>query len=225
MSMRMIPIRQLFQKMTRLVRDLSRKTGKTVELELAGEETELDRNIVEELADPLMHMVRNAIDHGVEPPEDRVRAGKPPAARVLLKAGHQAGHILLQVSDDGRGLDAQSILLKARQRGLVEEGAQLSENEIFQLIYTQQRLLRQGDLQLLLREGPQHSYSWGFYGAEGNRIVRYGGCLVLTWRNTSLEAGYRQQFGLQDGIRNNRYWSFLLTRQTTKPFHSSSQAE
>jgi two-component system chemotaxis sensor kinase CheA len=82
-----------------------------------------------------MHMVRNAIDHGVEPPEDRVRAGKPPAARVLLKAGHQAGHILLQVSDDGRGLDAQRILLKARQRGLVEEGAQLSENEIFQLIF------------------------------------------------------------------------------------------
>jgi hypothetical protein len=96
---------------------------------------------------------------------------------------------------------------------------------LYTQIYMQQRLLRHGDLQVLLREGPQHSYSWGFYGAEGNRIVRYGGCLVLTWRNTSLEAGYRQQFGLQDGIRNNRYWSFLLTRQTTKPFHSSSQAE
>jgi two-component system chemotaxis sensor kinase CheA len=135
MAMRMIPIRQLFQKMSRLVRDLSRKTGKNVELELSGEDTELDRNIVEELADPLMHMVRNAMDHGVEPPEDRIRVGKPPVARILLKAGHQAGYILVEVSDDGRGLDAGKILGKARQRGLIEEGAQLSENEIFQLIF------------------------------------------------------------------------------------------
>jgi len=96
---------------------------------------------------------------------------------------------------------------------------------LYTQIYSQHRLLRHGDLQLLLREGPQHSYSWGFYGAEGNRIVRYGGCLVLLWKNMSFEAGYRQQFGLQDGIRNNRYWSFLLTRQTTKSFHSSSPAE
>ena len=135
MSMRMIPIRQLFQKMSRLVRDLSRKTGKQVELDLCGEDTELDRNIVEELADPLMHMVRNSIDHGVEPSAERVRAGKQPIGRVLLKAGHQAGHILLQVSDDGRGLDAEKILRKARQKGLVEEGAPLSESETFSLIF------------------------------------------------------------------------------------------
>jgi two-component system, chemotaxis family, sensor kinase CheA len=135
MSMRMIPIRQLFQKMTRLVRDLSRKTGKQVELELLGEETELDRNVVEELADPLMHMVRNSIDHGVEPPEERVLTGKAVKARVLLKAGHQAGHIFVEVTDDGRGLDTEKILRKARQRGLVEEGARLSESEIFNLIF------------------------------------------------------------------------------------------
>src|SRR5262249_55856137 len=104
MAMRMIPIRALFRKMSRLVRDLSRKTGKPIELELSGEETELDRTIVEELADPLMHMIRNAIDHGVESPEQRAAAGKNPVAKITLRAGHQAGHILIQVTDDGRGL-------------------------------------------------------------------------------------------------------------------------
>jgi len=135
MSMRMIPIRQLFQKMSRLVRDLSRKTGKQVELEMSGEETELDRLIVEELADPLMHMVRNSVDHGVETPEERVQAGKDPVARVALRAGHQAGHILLQVADDGRGLNAEKILRKAREKGLLDASAQIPESEIFNLIF------------------------------------------------------------------------------------------
>jgi two-component system, chemotaxis family, sensor kinase CheA len=135
MSMRMIPIGQLFQKTSRLVRDLSRKAGKQVELELAGEDTELDRNIVEELADPLMHMVRNSVDHGIESPEERVRAGKPAQARVTLKAGHQAGHIVIQVSDDGRGLPREKILRKAREKGLVEAGGELTESEIFALIF------------------------------------------------------------------------------------------
>jgi two-component system, chemotaxis family, sensor kinase CheA len=135
MSMRMIPVGQLFQKTSRLVRDLSRKAGKQVELELAGEETELDRNIVEELADPLMHMVRNSVDHGIETPEERVAAGKPGLARVTLKAGHQAGHIVIQVSDDGRGLAREKILRKAREKGLVAADAELAENEIFQLIF------------------------------------------------------------------------------------------
>jgi two-component system chemotaxis sensor kinase CheA len=131
----MIPVGQLFQKTSRLVRDLARKAGKLVELELAGEETELDRNIVEELADPLMHMVRNSLDHGVETPEERVRAGKNPVARVTLKAGYQAGYIVIQVSDDGRGLDREKILRKARERGVIEEGARLQESEIFNLIF------------------------------------------------------------------------------------------
>jgi len=135
MSMRMIPIGQLFQKTARLVRDLSRKGAKQVDLELSGEDTELDRNIVEELADPLMHMVRNAVDHGIETPEERLKAGKPANAKVLLKAAHQAGHILIQISDDGRGLDHQKILRKAREKGLIEPNAQLSEAEIFNLIF------------------------------------------------------------------------------------------
>ena len=135
MSMRMIPIGQLFQKTARLVRDLSRKVAKQVDLEVSGEDTELDRNIVEELADPLMHMVRNAVDHGIETPEERLKAGKPASAKVLLKAAHQAGHILIQISDDGRGLDQEKILRKAREKGLIERDAQLSESEIFNLIF------------------------------------------------------------------------------------------
>jgi two-component system, chemotaxis family, sensor kinase CheA len=135
MSMRMIPVGQLFQKTSRLVRDLSRKAAKQVELELAGEETELDRNIVEELADPLMHMVRNSVDHGIETPAERVAAGKPALAHVRLKAGHQAGHIVIEVSDDGRGLAREKILRKARDQGLLAAGAELEESEIFALIF------------------------------------------------------------------------------------------
>jgi two-component system, chemotaxis family, sensor kinase CheA len=135
MSMRMIPVGQLFQKTSRLVRDLSRKAGKQVELQLAGEETELDRNIVEELADPLMHMVRNSVDHGIEVPAERVAAGKPALARVTLKAGHQAGHIVIEISDDGRGLSREKILAKAREKGLIPPDAELAESEIFALIF------------------------------------------------------------------------------------------
>ena len=135
MSMRMIPVGQLFQKTSRLVRDLSRKAGKQVELELAGEETELDRNIVEELADPLMHMVRNSVDHGIETPAERLAQGKPAVAHVRLKAGHQAGHIVIEVSDDGRGLAREKILRKAREKGLIPADAELADSEIFALIF------------------------------------------------------------------------------------------
>jgi two-component system, chemotaxis family, sensor kinase CheA len=135
MSMRMIPVGQLFQKTSRLVRDLSRKAGKQVELVLAGEETELDRNIVEELADPLMHMVRNSVDHGIEGPEERAQSGKSPMARVVLKAGHQAGYIVIEVSDDGRGLSREKILKKAREKKLIAADAEPSESEIFALIF------------------------------------------------------------------------------------------
>jgi two-component system chemotaxis sensor kinase CheA len=135
MSMRMLPIGTLFHRMARLVRDLSRKAGKQAELETSGEDTELDKTIAEELADPLMHMVRNAIDHGVEPPDERVAAGKSPTARVRLSASHQGGQIVVEVADDGRGLDREKILNKAQQRGLVQEGAQLTESEVFHLIF------------------------------------------------------------------------------------------
>lgn len=135
MSMRMLPIGQLFQRTARLVRDLSRKAGKKVELETSGEETELDKTIAEELADPLMHMVRNAIDHGIETPEGRRAAGKSEVARVRLAAYHQGGQIVVEIADDGRGLDREKILKKAQQNGLISDGAQLSETEVFHLIF------------------------------------------------------------------------------------------
>ena len=133
MSMRLVPVAQLFQRMVRLGRDLSRKCGKPAQVETAGEDTELDRTIVEELADPLMHMVRNAVDHGIEDPAGRQAAGKPPVAHIGIRAWHQAGYIVLEVSDDGRGLNKEKILAKAKQRGLATE--HVSENEIFNLIF------------------------------------------------------------------------------------------
>ncbi len=135
MSMRMVQVGQLFQKSVRLVRDLTRKAGKQAELVLEGEETELDRTIVEQLADPLMHMIRNSADHGIESPEERVAAGKPATAKISLKAYHQSGHIVIEVRDDGRGLNREKILHKARERGLVQEGTTLTDKEVFNLIF------------------------------------------------------------------------------------------
>jgi two-component system chemotaxis sensor kinase CheA len=135
MSMRMVPVGGLFQKMNRLVRDLARKSGKRAEMEAVGSETELDRNVVEELADPLMHMVRNAADHGLESPEERLASGKDATGRVRLRASHQAGHIVIEISDDGRGLNREKILEKAKRMGLIEDGSSLSEREIFNLIF------------------------------------------------------------------------------------------
>ena len=134
MAMRMVPIGQLFQRAVRQVRDLSRKVGKQVELVTRGEDTELDKSIAEKLCDPLMHMVRNAIDHGIEAPAARAAAGKDSEARITLAAYHQAGQIVIEVSDDGRGVDVQKILAKARQKGLVEDGAHLSESDAIRLI-------------------------------------------------------------------------------------------
>jgi two-component system, chemotaxis family, sensor kinase CheA len=135
MSMRMTPVTPLFSRMNRLVRDLTRKNGKVVRLELNGEETELDKTIVEQLADPMMHMVRNSLDHGLEGPEERIAGGKPAEGKLVLSASHQAGHILIEITDDGRGLNTEKILAKARERGLVPDGQNLSDNEIFFLIF------------------------------------------------------------------------------------------
>jgi two-component system chemotaxis sensor kinase CheA len=135
MAMRMIPVGQLFGRMARLVRDLARKSGKQANLELSGEDTELDRNMVEELADPLMHMIRNSVDHGAELPEARSAAGKNPVARLDLKAYHQGGFINIEVSDDGRGLVREKILAKAQARGLVSGGENLSDQEVFNFIF------------------------------------------------------------------------------------------
>lgn len=135
MATRLIPVGTLFQRVNRLVRDTSRKAGKMAEVELIGEDTQLDKTIIEELNDPIMHMVRNSIDHGIEAPADRVAAGKPQAGRVQLKAYRQADHIQIEIVDDGRGLNKDRILAKARERGLVSDGAILSDSEIFQLIF------------------------------------------------------------------------------------------
>jgi two-component system chemotaxis sensor kinase CheA len=135
MSMRLVPIGQLFQRVARQVRDLSRKMGKPAELDITGEETEIDRTIVEELADPLMHMVRNSLDHGIEDAQTRVAAGKNPVARIGLRACHQAGHIVIEICDDGRGLDSERILAKALEKGLISNPEHLSDNDIFHLIF------------------------------------------------------------------------------------------
>ena len=135
MSMRMVPIQGVFQKMARLVRDLANKSGKQIDLVLTGGETELDRNLVEALADPLVHMVRNAADHGIETAEDRRRAGKDLTGRIELKARHQAGSILVEISDDGKGLNKKRILEKARNAGIVKSDEELSEQDIFRLIF------------------------------------------------------------------------------------------
>ncbi|MCC6233733.1 MAG: chemotaxis protein CheA [Verrucomicrobiales bacterium] len=135
MSLRMVPIRATFQKMTRLVRDVSVKAGKHVELEMSGEDTELDRTIVEEISDPLVHMIRNAVDHGIESADKRLAAGKSPHGVVHLRAFHQGGSIVIEVEDDGGGLPRDRILNKAIEKGLVPRGAELTDSEVFDLIF------------------------------------------------------------------------------------------
>lgn len=135
MSMRLIPIRGLFQKMSRLVWDVAKKIDKEVKFSMEGEDTELDRTIIEKLADPLMHMIRNALDHGVEPPDERQAAGKPRAGTVELKAFHAGGNIQIQIIDDGRGLNPDKLIKKAVEKGILQEGQRISDNEAYHLIF------------------------------------------------------------------------------------------
>ncbi|MGD0815353.1 MAG: chemotaxis protein CheA [Verrucomicrobiota bacterium] len=136
MSLRMMPIRSTFQKMNRLVRDLSIKVGKQVNLVTEGEDTELDRTIVEEISDPLVHMIRNSVDHGIEMPEVRLQRGKPAQGTVSLKAFHQGGNIVIEIRDDGNGLDRNRILAKAVEKGLVRPDEEPSDSEVFNLIWS-----------------------------------------------------------------------------------------
>ena len=135
MSLRMVAIKGTFQKMIRLVRDLNASTGKSVDLVITGEDTEMDRTMVEELADPLMHMIRNSVDHGIEPLEKRLESGKSEKGTVRLSAFHQGGSIVVEIADDGAGLNTRRILDKAVERGIVPAGATLSDKEIFDLIF------------------------------------------------------------------------------------------
>lgn len=135
MTMRLVPVGPVFQKMVRLVRDVSKKLGKEVTITLAGEETEIDKNMVELVADPIMHMVRNSLDHGIEPKDERLAKGKPAAGKLELSAFHKGGYVVIEIKDDGGGLRKDKILKKALERGIINENESLSENRIFNLIF------------------------------------------------------------------------------------------
>jgi len=134
LSLRMVPIRDTFARFNRVVHDLGRDLGKEVELVITGAETELDKSLVEKLSDPLMHLVRNALDHGIESPDKRLLRGKPARGRVQLHAYHETGSIVIEVADDGGGLDRDRILERALERGVLQPGQPLSERDAYQLI-------------------------------------------------------------------------------------------
>jgi two-component system chemotaxis sensor kinase CheA len=121
--------------MIRLVHDLSVKSGKKAELKLVGEDTEMDKTVIETITDPLVHILRNSLDHGIEPPAERAAAGKPEKGTVKLSACHEEGEVWITIEDDGRGLDRDKILAKAVSKGLVEEGAEMSDKAVFNMIF------------------------------------------------------------------------------------------
>ncbi|MDI6874877.1 MAG: chemotaxis protein CheA [Actinomycetota bacterium] len=137
MSLRMVSLRNTFQKMARAARDLSVRSGVPVEFTYSGEDTEIDRNVVEEIANPLVHMIRNAIDHGIEPPQERRSRGKPEAGRLHLRGYHQGGNVVIELEDDGRGIDTEKVLARAISLGLVREGEELTREEILQFIFSE----------------------------------------------------------------------------------------
>ncbi|CAK0757871.1 two-component system, chemotaxis family, sensor kinase CheA [Gammaproteobacteria bacterium] len=137
MQVRMMPVANIFQRFPRLIRDLSRKLDKKIKLVIEGEDTEADKNVIEALADPLIHILRNSLDHGIEPPEDRVVAGKPAEGTIRVAAHQENDSVVIEISDDGRGIDAATVLRKARERGLVDEdrAAGMSPDEAIQFIF------------------------------------------------------------------------------------------
>lgn len=135
MVLRMVPIKQTFQRMARLIRDLAKNAGKIVNVELEGEETEIDRNMVDEIYNPLVHMVRNSVDHGVETPAERVKEGKAEKGLISLRAYHRGGNIVIEIADDGRGLDKQKILGKAIKKGVISDSEGMSDQDIYRLIF------------------------------------------------------------------------------------------
>lgn len=135
MRIRMVPISFTFSRFPRLVRDISKKLEKQIELELLGENTELDKTVMEKIGDPLVHMVRNSMDHGIESPEERVAKGKPAEGKLTLNAYHQGGYIVIEIKDDGKGIDPQAIRAKAIQNGLLSENETLSDQQLQELIF------------------------------------------------------------------------------------------
>lgn len=134
LSVRMIPVEMIFSKMHRIVRDMSKKLSKEVNLEVVGEETEVDKNVLDNLSDPLMHLIRNSMDHGLETKEDRIALGKNPVGRIRLEAKNTGGEVIITVSDDGKGLDKEKILKKAVENGLVTKADGMTDQEIYNII-------------------------------------------------------------------------------------------
>jgi len=135
MNIRMLPISFVFSRFPRLVHDLSSKLGKKIELQLIGEHTEVDKTVVELISDPLVHLVRNSLDHGIETPDERIAAGKQETGTVTLEAFHRGGNIVIEVSDDGRGLDKDKLRAKALEKGLIQDDAVLSDKQTYELIF------------------------------------------------------------------------------------------
>ena len=135
MAMRLVPVKPTFQKLARAVRDLTKKSGKDVDLIMTGEDTEVDRSIIEQIGDPLMHMIRNSVDHGIESTDERATTGKPAVGKVWLRAFHKGGNIHFEIEDDGKGLDKELILVKAREKGLIDGNREMTDKEIFNLIF------------------------------------------------------------------------------------------
>jgi two-component system chemotaxis sensor kinase CheA len=135
MGIRMAPIGSLFGRFRRVVRDLSHELGKEVELTMEGEDTELDKTVIEQLHDPLVHLIRNSIDHGLESPAERMAAGKPEIGRIMLSAHHAGAEVLITITDDGRGLSRERIRARAEERGLLAPDAAISDGELLQLLF------------------------------------------------------------------------------------------
>ncbi len=135
MTLRMVPIRQTFQKMIRLVRDLARKSDKSVKLTMSGEDTEIDRSMVEDIYEPMVHLVRNSVDHGIESKDERKNTDKPSTGHVQLRAYHKGGNVVIEIQDDGKGLSRERILVKARDRGWITENDVPEDNELYQYIF------------------------------------------------------------------------------------------
>jgi two-component system chemotaxis sensor kinase CheA len=135
MRVRMVPVEGTFNRFRRVVRDMSFELGKKIEIKMSGTETELDKNVIEQIGDPLKHMIRNSIDHGIESPEDRRKAGKSEEGTIWLKAFQREGNIFIEITDDGGGIDTQKVLDKALEKGMAEAGRSYTDKEIFELLF------------------------------------------------------------------------------------------
>jgi two-component system chemotaxis sensor kinase CheA len=136
LEVRMVPIGQIFARLSQIVRRYSRETGKEIELAVFGEDTEIDKYLAEEVVDPLMHLMRNAIDHGIESPEERKKKGKIESGTITLKAYQKGNHVVIEVSDDGSGIDTERVRQKAVEKGLIDGNAELQEKEVIDFIFT-----------------------------------------------------------------------------------------